>query len=395
MTHKTPGKSTGKASKKAPTKFQQLAKRRGVDLPAERSRAEGQASRGETIQGTTEATKRKSSGVTGSFEEPTRGQKTLEVFKRSLPFSSGRIVATTDNRVFNTALEYVANSPDIIASVLTGGAGALGTRILATGSKVLAPRVAAGTIGKFTIGGKEKLVNIGGRVIKNTKNAKLSTSLIAGILSRMKKPLYVLAGLTGIIGQYAWSEWALGEAKEGMIFNAGRALDTGDSEIIREFQRVSDEIFDITLWENVARLIPGPNFIFTFGQKAKGLMAQKAVNDALAINEIIKIDSGETDKEYWERVNTQKAEQKKAETDYFNQQRIITETIIQDIKSKGQQTRSDIFKRRKFINVNSNEDLKKALINIDNFWIQYRATALQIRGQSRAGNFSSLNFGLI
>jgi len=320
------------------------------------------------------------------------------------PFDKTKIVANTDNRVFNTAAEYVANSPYATAAILMGTV--VGVR---AGASALSIGQATRT-GAFS-GASGRVTGAAGRIVGNTAIAKTTASMISKVLAASKKPVFVLSAVGAMIGTYPWSEWALGEAKEGMIFNMKKALATGDPELIAEFTRQSDEIFDINVWEQIARLIPFANIAFSFGEKAQSLQAQKKVNDKISQDEVIKLTTGETDDAKWERVRKEQDEIKHATIDYYNTERKKMVTWENEAKaaataakstsypSGSSTSRADEIKAR-------NEDARfwaeqaakqrkleaedrKAIAD---FWTAYRKTQNKLAQDNRPSN---LNFGLL
>lgn len=337
-------------------------------------------------------------------------QNVLDVLRSALnPFSKDRIIANTDNRIFNTAAEYIANAPYLSAAILTGAAG-LGKGLIGRAGAKGATRFEPFDVRHFGRREAERALLKSGGIMTNTATAKATAGILARTAAQMKKPVFVLSAIGAMIGTYPWAEWALGEAKEGMIFNTGKAMATGDPEVIAEFQRVANEIFDITLWENIQRLIPGVNIAFSFGQKAKALMAQRAVNDRILQDEVIQIQTGETDDDKWKRIREEEAAQDKAAVDYYNTERKKMVQWEIEAKAAAQTARQftttgETFDRAAAIKAR-NEDAafwaaqaarqreleaedRKAIAD---FWIEYRKTAQKIADNSRPSN---LNFGLL
>ena len=323
--------------------------------------------------------------TTPAEEKPKGFQNVIDVLGIALnPLSEDKIIATTGSKIYNTAAEYVANAPYVSALMLTG----IGK--LATGAVQFA-------LGKVPTLGTGATVNF---FAKNTKTSALSTGMLANVAASKKWTVLKYAAIAGTIGTYPWAEWALGEAKEGMIFNVEKATRTGDIEIIKETIRTSEEIFDITGWETVQRLIPYTNIAFSFGQKAKALQAQWKINDKILKDEIIKIETGETDDAKWERIRTEEAEQEKAAVDYYNEQRKQMFKWEQEAKAAARksQRKEERKAREEDAQFWAAEAAKQRELEaedrqaIADFWTAYRKTTQKIAENSRPSN---LNFGLL
>ena len=225
--------------------------------------------------------------------------KAGDIARQLIPFNKERIGIHTDNQIFNTAAEYVLNNPYATAITLygLGGLGKFAVGKLAgkigTAGK-LASAAAKGEAARSSLRETVKriqfpeLFNKGYAV--NTKTAKMSVSMISKIAHFMKKPSFFVPAVLGAAGTYPWAEWSLGEAKEGMVFNANKVRDTKNPELINEFMEQQEEIYDINAWERIARLVPGANIAFGFSQKAKALQIQMKTNNSMLKNTLGKLN---------------------------------------------------------------------------------------------------------
>ncbi len=250
-------------------------------------------------------------------------------------------------------------------------------------------------IGAFTKSGTKTVTDLfksvkPGKVGVNTKTVEQSTNLIKKAIGiGKKKPIIILGAIGSIIGTYPWAEWAFGEAKEGMQFSAKKAMDTGDPEVIKEFMEISDEIFDVTIWDNLARLTPGVNIGFGFSEKAKALDAQKKVNDKILADEIIKIETGETDEDTYKRNQDEKFENDKFLINFYNEQRIINDQRIRDADIEGRNEDAAFWRKEKADERKREAEDRQAIAD---FWSAYHIEKAKIQESNRPSN---LNFGLL
>ena len=347
-------------------------------------------------------TDRKSSGATGSFEEKPGGlSNVLDVLKA--PFQKDvSVEADINNKRYKFAAEYVANHPFVTASILTGIGGAVRGAV-GIGKGILLRRKLVGAAKRFVIGGKPSADAIAGaKIIANTKTATLTARLISSEMAKKSLKVATYAAIAGTIGTYPWAEWALGEAKEGMIFNTQKAINTGDAQVLLEYLQTSDEIFDITTWENIQRLIPYANIAFAFGQKAKALEAQWKVNNKIIQDELSAIEDGTVDdfEARTTRMREEEAAMDTAAIEEFNEARKVAFQFEQDaLKAAREAKRKDekkarnedaaFWRKERAEQRKREEEDRKA---IGDFWIAYRKTINEINLNNRPSN---LNFGLL
>lgn len=298
------------------------------------------------------------------------------------PFSTDKIAATTDNRVFNTAAEYVANAPYVTALILTGLGGAA--------------RAAAGVGTRTVIGGLPATQTFG-NYVANTKSAQLTASLLSRVMSAQNKKVFAYAAVAGIIGTYPWAEWALGEAKEGMIFNVDKAIRTGDVELMKLMREEQAEIQDIETWEQIQRFIPYVNIRFAFGEKAKALAAQFKVNDKILADEIDRLESGEEEGEdefergrrEQERINKEKHDMEIAAIDHFNAEATRMLKLKEDAEDRDMKEDAKFWAREAEKTRKKEAEERQAIAD---FWTLYQKTKLRMSDNNRPSN---LNFGLL
>lgn len=223
------------------------------------------------------------------------------------------------------------------------------------------------------------------KVATNPVTRKATTT----ILGKIFKSTAVVGAVLTIAGTYPWSEWALGEAKEGMVFSTSKAIATGDPELIKEYMSTANEIYEITAWENMKRLIPGVNLAFSFGEKAKSLAAQWKVNNAIAQDNLTQIETGETDNQKWERVRQQQADQYTANVDYYNQQRAIMLQHERQARNEDMREAASFWRKERARQRELEAADRKAIME---FWLAYRKLIIKMQEEQRP---SKLNFGIL
>jgi len=199
----------------------------------------------------------------------------------------------------------------------------------------------------------------------------------------------VVAAIGAMIGTYPWGEWAAGEAKEIMGFTANKAINSGDLEVMQEFLKEQEDIFDNTVWETIMRALPMSNIYKGFSDKAKALFMQRKVNDKIVLDEMEKIKTGETDDGKWERINQERLEAEKASVDYYNNER--KKMLKWEEEASDRDMKEDAAFWRKEREKQSQKE-KEDMEATAKFWLEYKKQSQKLSDDSRPSN---LNFGLI
>jgi hypothetical protein len=287
-------------------------------------------------------------------------------------------VNTPIGKLYTGIVGAAANNPEVTAAIPQ-----LATAVFEWTTK------AAGTEAAKV--GKQIQTTLSGEpaFVVNTKTKALTTSFVSKVVAEMKKPKYVAGAIGAILSTYALSEWSLIEAKEGMIYNLKNALATGDPNVIAEYRKKSDEIFDQSLLEAIARAMPVSNLVYGFTKKSEALVAQKKVGDAIAANKIIQMTTGATDSQMWDKINAEKAAQEKANVDYYNSERKKMVLWEQEAARAGNKEEAAFWAKEKEKQRKLELENQKAVVD---FWLAYKKESQKLSENSAP---SKLNFGLI
>jgi hypothetical protein len=219
-----------------------------------------------------------------------------------------------------------------------------------------------------------------------------------------------VALVAGAIGSYPWSEWALGESKEIMGGTAFNVNQLGDPEIMREYAELNTAIADLTLWENIQRLIPGANIAFSFGEKAKATVFEAKVNTRFFQDQAWKIENNATEYDMWVKIRADQLADENAAVDYYNTARKAQVTWENEqekelalFKQDVEMENIDYFNERRKETELWLKELKKSysesyfeerkaesVAAIKKFYIRYRGTRQRLLQRSYLSASSSL-----
>ena len=263
-------------------------------------------------------------------------------------------------------------------------AGPLGDRSLAgRGALVLsvAPGVSAVTtfakVGAPTIG----------KVATNPKTIGIAANILSKFFS--KKTLAILGGAAGSIFLGQWGQAEAGEPISIAMRDALRqAQSSGDWSVYDDAKAARDELTNLSIWEKIALWTPiSP--IIGITNKIRGVIAGGVVLDAVANNEKIAQENGETDDDKWDRIREQQAEDEKANIDYYNEERKKMVDWEREAEKDARDADAAFWRKEKEKQAQMEAEDRKAIAD---FWLAYRKESLKIANDNRPSN---LNFGLL
>jgi len=302
------------------------------------------------------------------------------------------ILRRRDTRTLDTFTpeEIKIKARELALSMLPGGG-------LVAGSIKSIPGIVGGKVTARQAG----ILAARGIYAPNKKTARLTSQYLLKIGQQMKKPYFVVAAIGTMIGSYGLAWWArVDNALVGANIAARDAIETGDPELIKEVMLIRNEIFELTVWEKVAIGLPIVSWIQPFSDATKAAMLQKKVSDHLLQDEVIALETGETDDEKWERIRQEERDQTKKEAILRSEEsrRLKIFQIQADEAARNARNASDRRIRNQDALFWANERAKERLLEekerkrIAEFWIAYRKTAQEFRLDNTP---SRLGFGLL
>lgn len=238
---------------------------------------------------------------------------------------------------------------------------------------------AAGRIGAVGSLGQARLLVAGAgvtslRYASNTVTQKASLSLIQKAAIGFKNPVIIAGAIGTLIGTYPWAEWSHTEAGEIMGFTASVVRKSGDVELMRQFKKDQDEVFALSIWQQLGRLIPGVNIAVGFARKTAAIMIQKKVNDFTIDDEINKIENNMTDDDIWDQRREEQTAVEKDRTDYWNSQRKLMVEWERQAEVEGRDEDAAFWRREREKTAKSEEEERE---EIADFWLQYQKDKAQ------------------
>ncbi len=119
------------------------------------------------------------------------------------------------------------------------------------------------------------------------------------------------------------------------------------------------------------------------------MIAGGKVLDAVAANERIAQETGESTDDKWARIREQEATDDKAAIDYYNEQRKLQVQWEREAEKAGRNADAAFWRKEKEKQAKMEAEDRQAIAD---FWIAYRKEALKIANDNRPSN---LNFGLL
>ena len=317
-------------------------------------------------------------------KEVSNTTRAIETIKIAFnPFSKEKIVSTTDNRVFNTAAEYVANNPGMAALI-----------IAASGFQTL--QVSTATFSRLT-GGSSLARALAARGVEvNTKTAKLTAGFLSKIAAATKTPAFVYTALA-VIGTYPFTYFIREEALQAIKGTYTGAIINGNFEQAQIAIDERNQILNPELWEKIITAFPFANsvkeLLDLFNTARIAVKIDQQVLDDLRIQE----ETEESEEDKWKRIRETELEQEKA----------LSQMYTYEAKKlalwKSSLERKDMLQAAKFWEKEAAKQREleaKDREAIAEFWINYRKEIQKIEEAGKPGSSwnlgqSNLNFGLL
>jgi len=317
------------------------------------------------------------------------------------PFNNEIIAATTGNETFDAIAGWIANNAYSAAGIIASAVG-LAPGVRATAGKMFGNKSARATPGIARTAGKTILSraekqnvadiyrNAAGRIATNSANEKLGMSGLMTALKNNKGKLLLVGSITGT---FIMSEWALGEAMEGMDMIQAKVERTDNIALMTEYTQLSDQIHTIDGWEQIIRYTPGVNAVMNIRKKIQSLAFQWKVNKYLIEDKIIQLQTQGTDLEIADaRAEQKEAQLKESQEDYLKMKSFY-ETREAEARRDERTAERDANARFWAREADKKRDLaEQERIDIMNFWLEYDKKKAKQYEESRP---SKLNFGIV
>lgn len=256
----------------------------------------------------------------------------------------------------------------------------------------------ASSIGKNIQIGKvapaSKAVKSASQLPVNTKVTKWVSNSVAKTLRDLKKPKNLLTAVVATVMSYAWNGHLKADNVIGGYSIAMRdAMQAGDLESAALVKENLDEFLDPNMWDKIIDSIPGVNV----GKTAMvDIMKQAKITSDVYQKQLDDARAGfvdETPQDNYVRTTQERTESQSESTDYFNEQRILTDQRIRDAEVANRNEDAAFWK--KYYSDLDKAELEHAKAQAD-FWLEYdKEKAKQDLLQADQYTPSKLNFGLI
>lgn len=389
---------SGGGSSRSQTPFEKLAAERGVDLKAEQERAKSQLESGQRVGGTTESTLARQEEMRGGVskvdlssipiaEDPSRMGLDTTPYQtsRTTPQQTSIIQKIKERILLDFAAMGIVNPPEgltitgittIIPSGARGGVGLFGKELPG-----LARKVGTGIAKNTVVNGLIK-----------TAAAKVSSKVFWKVLGAIGLGAFIAEKILSTtlggknIGQFVGQE----EAAQGLGVAVNAAYYAGNEEAYNIAKAARDNVLmNNEYWSSLNSLIPYKNFAKGLDDFRKAAIVQAKVMDDLAADKFEAEKSGIPEADQWAAAQEKRSADEKANIDYYNQQRLLTEEAIR--KAEKDQRNEDAKFWRKERERLRQQELADAEATA-NYWLEYQKMKQKLAENNRP---SKLNFGIL
>lgn len=247
-------------------------------------------------------------------------------------------------------------------------------------------------------------VNTASKVVEPEAAVNTLTLKNVGKILGKRFPSKTMALMGAWAGAVFLGKWGEAESTEPLSIVMGKYLvpeaqRTGDWSAVEEAQRLRNDLLDLTWWEEAASWSPVSPLI-GIPRKIKGAIYASKVTDAAVDTMRTQSVTGESNSDMWTRINAEKAARDAAQTDYYNEQALITER--EKIRLRQEAAVETDARTRKILEDTISAWDKyaqeqrlaeaKARQEQAEFWLDYQK---ELQKLSSNNTPSKLNFGLI
>ena len=261
-----------------------------------------------------------------------------------------------------------------------------------------------GKMGKATKIGKiiniNKIVNVAGRTGQFASGSAKAMSLTKKLLIAAGFTTFAAGFVATIVGTYPFAKFELAESCDKIGIAMFTASQKGDWENVDELSALLMEMTDEKNTSFLQNLIPFKNVWSAAQKNIDAARVSAQIFSDLAKRERERLETGQTTAQMWEDINKARADQAKADTDYWNEQKIITEETLQGMREdynieKEDRARDILLEEIDFWMEYKREIIemeRKAMEHRATYWLEYNKKLAKLREESYP---SQLGFGLL
>ncbi len=263
----------------------------------------------------------------------------------------------------------------ILGGAVLGGLGKLipaGAKYLRVGKVAAFGKTPGGAIGKLPTG-------VLGKVASNTKTISLTKRLLAKVGLSPAGAIFISTA----IGTYPFARFEIAESVDKLGIAMFSAQQAGDTEAVIELANLIEEVGNPTILDRILHLIPFVNIYAAASRNVRNAIKSANVFKYLAEQERIKIETGETEADKWERIEEErelKNTQRKADDEMYWEQ------VAENQKRARDQQRQEDEEYWRNIASKKEEKQRADRLAEEKYWEDIRKKNQEIKEQQRADN---------
>lgn len=234
----------------------------------------------------------------------------------------------------------------------------------------------------------------------NTVTEQMTGTLFQRLAQGLKDPQTISSSLLASIGSYPFAGFIKEEALQTLGMGMTSAYWNNDVQGMEESIAMQKEILNPSLWEKIIAAVPYANVIKELKDFYSAAALKSEIDSRIVANKKAELSDTTGTTKASELAKTQEENDYKANTDYYNEQRIKTQEIINQINAdaKAAQRAADkAFYEEEGRYWAKQKDLEREKeaadrLAIARFWAAYKRRQQQLSEDNRP---SALNFGLV
>lgn len=150
-------------------------------------------------------------------------------------------------------------------------------------------------------------------IATNTATAKATATMLTKIVKAVSNPAVVVGTIMAAIGTYPFAGFIKEEALQTLGLGVKAAVENNDLEGAQEAIQLQKEVLDPGTWDQIKQKVPFENVLTNLDDFYQAAKVKTAIDEKVVADLKYKQDNGETDAEFYARIEKERQARREAE----------------------------------------------------------------------------------